>query len=214
MTHKANRAYVDAHAEFQRARRCVHAAKSKMKDRHDSKGILPHLYYVGDFVWFNIRNIGLRHDSRRHKLLPKYWGPYKILELVGSNAVRLDVPAHFSQIHPVVSIQLVKPYYARDNQSLPHTIMNDEPEYVVESIVYFNLLCSKRRNGPAMVEFRVCWKVGYHDSWHEPIDFENATDSLVAYLRQLTIKQRVAVLKALDTMSLERLSNDLCMLLI
>jgi hypothetical protein len=214
MTHKANRTYVEAHAEFQRARRCVHAAKSKMKDRHDSKGILPHLYSVGDFVWFNIRNIGLRHDSRRHKLLPKYWGPYKILELVGTNAVRLDMPTHLSQIHPVVSIQLVKPYYARDNQSLPPMIINDEPEYEVESIVNFNLLRSKRRNGPTMVEFRVRWKGGYQDSWHEPIDFENATDSLVAYLRQLTVKQRVAVLKAFDSVSLERLPNDLRVLLI
>jgi hypothetical protein len=65
-----------------------------------------------------------------------------------------------------------------------------------------------------MVEFRVRWKGGYLDSWHEPIDFANATDSLVAYLLQLTIKQRVAVLKAFDTVSLERLPNDLRMLLI
>jgi hypothetical protein len=39
-----------------------------MKDRHDNKGILPHLYAVGKFAWFNIRNIGLRQDPRRHKL--------------------------------------------------------------------------------------------------------------------------------------------------
>jgi hypothetical protein len=110
-----------------------------MKDRHDNKGILPHLHSVGEFVWFNIRNIGLRHDSRRHKLLPKYWGPFKILELVGTNAVHLDMAAHLSQIHPVVSVQLVKPYHARDNkQSLPPIIINYEPEYEVESIIDFN----------------------------------------------------------------------------
>jgi hypothetical protein len=63
------------------------------------------------------------------------------LELVGTNAVRLDMPAHLSQIHPVVSVQLVKPYHARDNkQSLPPIIINDEPEYEVESIIDFNLL--------------------------------------------------------------------------
>jgi hypothetical protein len=50
----------------------------------------------------------------------------------------------------------------------------------------------------------------------EPVDFENATDSLVAYLRQLNIKQRVAVLKAFKfhSISLKRLPNDLRMLLI
>jgi hypothetical protein len=179
------------------------------------KGILPHLYSVGEFVRFNIRNVGLRHDSRRHKLLPKYWGPFKILELVGTNAVGLDMAAHLSRIHPVVSVQLVKPYHARDNkQSLPPIIITDEPEYGVESIIDFNLLRSKRRNGPTMVEFRVRWKGGYQDSWHEPVDFENATDSLMAYLRQLTHKQRVAVLKAFDSVSLDRLPNDLRELLI
>jgi hypothetical protein len=54
-----------------------------MKDRHDSKGVCAHLYAVGQMIWFNIKNIGLRHDSRRHKLLPKFWGPFKILELIG-----------------------------------------------------------------------------------------------------------------------------------
>jgi hypothetical protein len=57
-------------------------------------------------------------------------------------------------------------------------------------------------------------RVWYQDSWHEPIDFEKATDALVAYLRQLTIKQRVAVLKAFDSVSLDRLSSNLRMLLI
>jgi hypothetical protein len=213
MTHKGNRAYVEAHAEYQRARRCVHAAKSKMRDRHDKKGISLHLYSVGDPVWFNIRNVGLRHDSRRHKLLPKFWGPFKILELVGPNAVRLDVPAHLSQIHPVVSVQLIKPYHSRNEQILPPIIINSELEFEVDAIVDYNLLKSKRRGGPSVVEFRVRWKGGAHDSWHEPIDFENATDVLVAYLRQLTMRQRKAVLKAFDQDSLNRLPHDLRLLL-
>ena len=92
-SHQGARTYTQAHEEYQRARRCVHAAKSRMKERHDKKGVSNHLYAVGDLVWFNIKNIGLRHDSRRHKLLPKYWGPFKVLELVGRNAVRLDIYA-------------------------------------------------------------------------------------------------------------------------
>ena len=98
------RTYTQAHEEYQRVRRCVHAAESRMKERHDKQGVSNHLYAVGDLVWFNIKNIGLRHDSRRHKLLPKYWGPFKVLELVGRNAVRLDMPAHPIQI---ANIQLI-----------------------------------------------------------------------------------------------------------
>lgn len=63
-----------------------------MKEQHDGKGVCDHLYTVGDLVWFYVENIGLRHESRRHKLLPKCWGPFKVIELIGRNALRLDMP--------------------------------------------------------------------------------------------------------------------------
>jgi hypothetical protein len=36
--------------------------------------------------------------KQSHKFLPKYWGPFNILELIGRNAVRLDMPAHLNRI--------------------------------------------------------------------------------------------------------------------
>jgi hypothetical protein len=57
--------------------------KSRMRAMHDGKGVADHLYEVGQYVWFNIKNIALRHDSRRHKLLPKFWGPFRVIELIG-----------------------------------------------------------------------------------------------------------------------------------
>jgi hypothetical protein len=109
---QSQRTYVTAMEEYQRARRCVEVSKARMKDRHDGKGCASHLYAVGD-LWFNIKNIGLRHESRRHKLLPKYWGPLKVLEVMGKNTVRLDMPAHLSRIHDVVSITMIKPFKKR-----------------------------------------------------------------------------------------------------
>jgi hypothetical protein len=38
--------HVQAHEEYQRARRSVHAAKSRMKAMHDGKGVADHLYVL------------------------------------------------------------------------------------------------------------------------------------------------------------------------
>ena len=48
----SQRTVVNAMEEYQRARRCVHSAKSRMKDRHDGKGISTHINERGGLVWF------------------------------------------------------------------------------------------------------------------------------------------------------------------
>jgi hypothetical protein len=90
------RNYVQTWDEYQRIRRCGQAAKARMKRFHDNKLTRMHLYEVGQLVWFNVKNVGLRHESMPHKLIPKYWGPFKILELGGKNAVRLDLSCKFN----------------------------------------------------------------------------------------------------------------------
>ena len=150
------RTYVRAHEVFQRARRCVERSKQVVKEQHDRKGIEQHAYSSSDLVWFNVRNLGLRHNSRRHKLLPKYWGPFKVVRLVGRNAVELDMPTHLRRIHPVVSTSLVKKYKHRDGHSLPPAVSDppDKEEYEVDSIQDFNIVTHKRHGVADVVEFR------------------------------------------------------------
>jgi hypothetical protein len=197
----SQRTYVSAMEEYQRARRCVHAAKSRMKDRHDGKGVSANLYAAGDLVWFNVKNIGLRHVSRRHKLLPKYWGPVKILDVVGRNTVRLELPSQLSRVHPVVSTQLIKPYKQRTGEPLPPVVINSELEFEVDDIIDFSIFKSRRKRERDIVEFRVKWKGSCEDTWHEPIDFEHCQDVLVSYLQRLTKSDRIKVLKAFDAQS-------------
>ncbi len=130
------RTVVQTQAQFAWAKRCVHLAKSRMKEQHDRKGVLENLFTAGDLVWFNVKNLSLRHPSRRQKLLPKYMGPIKVLELVGRNAVKLDFPEALS-IHPTVSVSLVKPFRARPGQSAP-VVIDGELEYIVEAIISHN----------------------------------------------------------------------------
>jgi hypothetical protein len=157
--------------EFQRARRCVHAAKSRMKRQHDSKGVASHLYEKGDLVWFNVRNIGLRHTSRRHKLLPKYLGPMRVLDIVGKNPVKSDMPAQLKRVHPVVSTQLVKPCKQRAGGEVPPVLMDGELEYELDDIINHSIHKARRSTERVIVEFCVMWKGPCADSWREPIDF-------------------------------------------
>jgi hypothetical protein len=200
------RTFVQAHELFQRARRCVHHAKSRMKDRHDGKRVSELLYSIGDLVWFNIRNLGLRHDSRRQKLLPKYWGPFKVIDVVQRNAVRLDMPANLRHIHPVVSVSLIKPYVQRKNEPAPTRISGEE-EHELEAITDHHVVRSKRK--PALVEFKVKWLGSFESSWHEPHHFEHAQDTLVAYLQKLTKPDRVQLIKLFNTDAYTRLPATL-----
>jgi hypothetical protein len=47
-----------------------------MKRFHDKELTKIHFHEVGQLVWFNVKNVGLRHESMSHKLVPRYWGPY------------------------------------------------------------------------------------------------------------------------------------------
>jgi hypothetical protein len=131
----------------------------------------------------------------RHKLLSKYWGPFKVLELVGKNAVRVHLPANLTHLHPVMSVVLIKPFWPQPNQPPPPVIIEGEEEWGVDDIIDFNVVRSQRRIIPPIIEFQVRWKGAYDDSWHEACDFEHSQD--------------VRVLKCFDSASLSRLPSSM-----
>jgi hypothetical protein len=195
--------------EYHRVRRCVHANKSRMKDMHDGKSVHDHLYSEGDLVWFNVQNLSLRHASRRHKLLPKFWGPLKIIELVGQNAARLDLPSHLKHVHPVVSVSLLKPFKQRAGSAPPPVFVDGELQYELDCITDNNLVTSRRKTVPPIVEFRVRWKGACDDTWHEPSDFEHAQHALNEFLQKVPKRERTSVVKAFDAASFARMPSAL-----
>jgi hypothetical protein len=180
-----------------------------MKEFHDRKGTTSHLYEAGQMVRMSLRNVALRHPSLRHKLVPRYIGPIKVLETVGRNAVRLEMPASLDKIHPTVSVSLLKPFMVRAGLPAPPVNIDGELEWEVEAIIGHNVVQSRSKKVPTLVEFQVKWKGDFDTSWHEFVDFEHSIASVEAYLSTCSKSARQRIYKGLKPDELLRLSMGL-----
>ena len=63
--------------------------------------------YSGDQVWLHINKYRLQGEGR--KLKPIRYGPFKILNKVGTDAFRLELP-RYMQMHSVVNMENLKLY--------------------------------------------------------------------------------------------------------
>ena len=57
---------------------------------------------VGYWVFLQLqpyKNMSLKKVKKDNKLSPKYYGPYKVLQNIGTMAYKLELPAS-SQVHP------------------------------------------------------------------------------------------------------------------
>ena len=117
-------------------------------------------YHARDQVWLEGKNLQLPHQVT--KLVPKRYGPFKIIKEISSVAYQLQLPPAWT-IHDVFHASLLLPYSEtpshRPNFSRPPPdLIRGEEEYEVESI------CSHRyfsRN--KKLQFLIRWK-GYAPS--------------------------------------------------
>ena len=64
-------------------------------------------FEIGDRVLLSTRYLKLKGVSG--KLKPRFVGPFRVIQLVGDNAVKLDLPSSMG-VHPVFNISLLKLY--------------------------------------------------------------------------------------------------------
>ncbi|KAJ9526429.1 hypothetical protein QJQ45_009904 [Haematococcus lacustris] len=158
------------------ARKCMAAAQSRQaayanKARRDVE------YKVGQKVLLSTKNLKLKPGKAR-KLIPRYVGPFEILLLVGAVAVKLDLPASMSRLHPVFHVSLIKPYTGTDVGFMPPPVtwMDETPVYYVE-----RLLDHKGVKDNKASFYLVQWE-GYdstHNNW-EPRSNLTGCDKILA----------------------------------
>jgi hypothetical protein len=78
--------------------------QSQYKSRHD-KHKVDHQFQVGGWVWLHISKERLKGEGK--KLKPIHYGPFTILEKIGTNAFHLDLTPYM-QIYSIVNVENLK----------------------------------------------------------------------------------------------------------
>ena len=129
-------------------------------------------FSIGDKVWLLSANIRTERPSK--KLDWKRLGPYTIIQRVGLQAYRLELPPSI-RVHPVFHVSLLEPYTistipGRIRPPSPLVVVNDDGlEYEIEAILDSAYRRSK-------LYYKIQWK-GYpisEDSWKPTSNRANA----------------------------------------
>ena len=116
-------------------------AQNRMKQQADQRHS-ERSFNVGDWVFLQLqpyKQMSLKQAKKDNKLSPNYYGPYKVLQKIGTMAYKLELPAA-SQLHPVFHVSCLKKVIG---EKLPaQTILLEldeegkiilEPEAVIET---------------------------------------------------------------------------------
>jgi hypothetical protein len=143
------------------AKRHIRLAQERQKKHYD-KGRRDMEFHVGDQVFLNSRNISLRRTgdtSSTMKLMPKWLGPFPIIEVIGKGAYRLELPETM-KAHNVFNVVSLKPYLTDGRAQPPAPILLDgEEEFFLEEVLQHRV----QQNGA--LYYLVKWR-GYGPEYH------------------------------------------------
>ena len=108
-------------------------SQAKYKVRHD-KHRVDHHFQIGDKVWLTINKDRLKGEGKKLKLIR--YGPFTILDKIGINAFRLNLPPYM-QIYLVVNVENLKlyepPMIVDEDENVQVPSVDDfAPEYLNE----------------------------------------------------------------------------------
>jgi len=136
-------------------------------------------YKVGNKVWLSTKNLNI--DRLSCKLTEHQLGPYEIIKIISSNAVKLKLPASF-KIHNVINASHICPYcppVAGQFIIPPEPVtVEGSPEYEVEEIMDSRLKRDK-------LKFLVKWS-GYTDdynTWEPEANCVNSCDIIKEFYK-------------------------------
>ncbi|MGQ3285971.1 DDE-type integrase/transposase/recombinase, partial [Bosea sp. (in: a-proteobacteria)] len=117
-------------------------------------------YHTGQLVLLSTKNLRMK-PGKAKKLLPRFIGPFKVLEHVGPVAVRLDLPQAMARMHPVFHVSLLRPYTS-EHPHLPPPVewLDEAPLYEVEKLLAHRGVRAGKARG-----YLVKWQ-GYDDSYN------------------------------------------------
>ncbi len=169
------------------ARKSLIAAQQRQKaftDQHRTEKV----FSVGDKVLLSTKFLNIKHAETNRKLLPKWIGPFEVVQVVGPVAYKLKMNPGW-RIHPVFHVSLLEPYKAdgRLQPPPPPIELEGALEYEVESILSHRF---RGRRHPR-ASYLVAWK-GYgpeHNSWEPEKYVVNAPEAVADYWKRQAERQ-------------------------
>src|SRR6266567_477029 len=154
--------------------------------------------------WLKATNLTTTHPTS--KLLPKWYGPFDITDVISNVVYKLKLPPQW-KIHNVFHASLLSPYHETTTHGPnyhepPPDVIDGEKEWEVEEI-----MGSRRYRHWKKLQYLIRWE-GYstaHDSW-EPAEGIHAPNLVRNFERQQKDKR--------DTMSSESLPSSLTLIAI
>jgi len=100
--------FVEKMKEIQEeAKAALRKAQEDMKRYVDKKRSDADEYKIGDLVMLSTKDLKYQIVGRRtEKLTERFIGPYRVKEIISSNAVKLELPSTV-KIHPVVNVSRI-----------------------------------------------------------------------------------------------------------
>ena len=149
-----------------RAQRNLYAAQQSQKAYADTKR-RDVTFAVGDKVLLSTKNLRLCTPGVR-KLLPRYIGPFTIVERLGAVAYRLALPPNM-RIHNVFHVSLLSEYRADGSfRPLPVALADDDGQFEISRILQHD----EKMRGNRVIKFYLISWAGCgpeHNTW-EPED--------------------------------------------
>jgi transposase InsO family protein len=161
-------------------------AQNRMKqqaDQHRSE----RSFEVGDWVFLRLqpyKQMSLKQAKKDNKLSPKYYGPYKVLQKIGTMAYKLELPAS-SRVHPVFHVSCLKKVIG---DKIPvQTILpelDEEGKIILEPEAITDTRIRQLRNR-SISEYLIKWrKLPAEDSTWEDESFIQKHPELLKHCRQ------------------------------
>jgi len=192
------------HDAIAEAKRCLQAAQQRQKayadmHRRDVQ------FTVGDQVLLSTKNLTLKMVGSS-KMMPKYIGPFKVAKRINQVAYQLILPPCM-KIHNVFHVSLLNEYKTDGSvhPPPPPTLMGDELEYEVESILLHR---DKHpvRGYKIKREFLIKW-LGYgpeHNTWEPQANVSNCPELLSEYWAAVKATDLLRQQKQKDTNARKR----------
>jgi hypothetical protein len=194
------------------ARKLLIAAQQRRKAHADQHKI-ERSYKVGEQILVCAKYRNIKHGKTNRKLLPKWIGPFKVVQKVGPVSYQLEMNPGW-RVHHVFHVSLLELYKSdgRVRPPPPQIELEGALEYEVETIERHRTTGRKR---PIKTSYLVAWK-GYgpeHNSWEPEANVANAPEKIAEYWKGYVPKQSGvgATLGALIP-KLQVQSRDSCLL--